>query len=106
VKKPTHAFAAIVWIAAILLTATEIPLVVLSWKIARSQLQVGDPFYSAANLAFEASRSVLIWIVPIAALGFIVDLLDHLRWLATPADERGALRDRYLFQKWRRSRVS
>src|ERR1700723_1540417 len=97
-KKPTHAFAVVIWIAAILFAASELPFIVLNWRNARTQLQFGDPFYSAAEMAFDVSRSVIVWIIPVAALGFVIDLVDHLRWLATPVDERSALRDRYLLQ--------
>jgi hypothetical protein len=100
-QKPTHAFAILLWVVAFMLFATEGPVLALY----RTQTQVGQPL-AAIALAWLALRSSVVIFLWVASAGFIIDLIDHLRWLATPADERAALRDSYLFVRWRKSRVS
>lgn len=62
--------------------------------------------FEALAFLWATARSVLLDVILIASLGFVIELLDHLRWLATQIDERATVRGRYLLDRWRRSRVS
>lgn len=96
-NKPTHAFAAFVWVITAAVAVTAVVLYFVPTAQFRSQ---PDSLFWAGVL-----RSIFL-LTEFAAAGVVVELLDRLCWLATPEQERAALARTYLLSRWRRSRVS
>jgi hypothetical protein len=104
-QKPIHAFAAILWIIAAVLIISQFS----------EMYMFGAQGQDAAGVLREALSLINIWkavtgglyaFATLGAAAVLIDLVDHLRWLATPQPERAALAHGYLISRWRRSRVS
>jgi hypothetical protein len=100
-RKPVHAFAAFIWVAAIAVTISNI---ILTFEPIWSQEQVIGmvPLREAWLTAVRALYSL----AQLGAAAVLVELVDGLRWLATPEQDRAALGQSYLITRWSRSRVS
>jgi hypothetical protein len=103
-RKPTHAFAAFIWVAAFAVLATQ---VILWGQLVASEPKVsgGNPIVYWTRIWDFLIRAVLVF-AQLGAAAVLIELVDRLRWLATPEQDRAALSDSYLVSRWRRSRVS
>ena len=101
-RKPVHAFAALLWLAAVAYLIADPIMIAL---VEPQFLSPGTGRLEVLRFAWLI-RSELLDACFVASMGFVVELLDQLRWLATPVDERAATRGRYLLERFRRSRVS
>jgi len=94
-RKPVHFFAALLWVAAVLAFALDVAAVASAW-----QARLGMPTSIQSHVSdfklWLAALQTIAEPLPLAAYGFIIELLDQLRWSAVPAEERASLRSRYL----------
>jgi hypothetical protein len=103
VRKPPHSFAIVVWVASLLILAVE-PFV--DWTLYGDAVRAADPNQSAtAQPAIDLfrfwvrSRESFLRALELASAGFVIELLDWIRWQLTPEGERDQVRRRYL--PWR-----
>jgi hypothetical protein len=103
-RKPTHAFAAFIWVAAFAIAAAQ---VVLWTQLLASAPKVitSSPAAFGTQIWDFLLRTVLLF-AQLGAAAVLIELVDGLRWLATPEQDRVVLSDSYLVSRWRRSRVS
>ena len=99
-RKPVHFFAALLWIAAIVAFALNAAAVASAWH-ARLGMPPGVQSEVSDFKLWLAALQTLVEPLPLAAYGFIIELLDQLRWSAVPAEERSSLRSRYLILRLR-----
>jgi hypothetical protein len=74
-KKPIHKFAIILWAAAVLFAVSDL----MSFNYAR-HLPRGDSFSDYLEPILVFGRGMLVTCGILAGLGFIVELLDQIRW--------------------------
>lgn len=94
-KKPTHAFAMLIWIVAVAAAITDASLLIAP----------AIPMHVSLIVIWDSVLRSVWLLTEIAAAGVIIDLLDRLCWLATPEADRARLAGTYLLARWRRSRV-
>jgi hypothetical protein len=100
VRKPVHAFAAFIWVAAVAVTVSN---VILTFEPFWSQAQ-STGMVPLREAWFTGVRA-LYSLAQLGAAAVLVELVDSLRWLATPEPDRPALAQSYLIVRWSRSRV-
>jgi hypothetical protein len=97
-RKPPHVFALVLWCSALLYGAV-FPLITIYFYS-----QIGPPAGSAHRLAFAiwtALRDGTEVALELAAAGFIITLLDYIRWRLTPEGELAGLHRTYLASRAR-----
>ena len=99
-RKPVHFFAAILWVAAVLAFTLDVAAVASAWQ-ARLAIPPSFQSYMSDFKFWLAMLQTIVAPLPLAAYGFIIELLDQLRWSAVPAEERSSLGSRYLIARLR-----
>jgi hypothetical protein len=95
----------ILWIIAVVSLISD-PFVLLQY---RSQAEGQSPGVIQQLLSwtttFRAIQASILIFVDLGAAAVLIELVDGLRWLATPTEARATFGDTYLISRWRRSRV-
>jgi hypothetical protein len=103
--KPLNIFAAVFLVAGLIFLLVD-PVWTLIWMRKQEAAEVASATFSHASLSalsveqtWLVARNAVIGAGGLIAYGVIIEILDGLRWRATPMDERPAMRWRYVLRR-------